>query len=640
MLADDSDSSSLSSAPEDEVKKLAPIFLKAKKATKLAAPPPDVSPPRPKRAPSPPHELVLADNPDIAFLVMFRSRWSDAFPTKLAHLGPQDIERGVVDSRPSDRVESLLCALLGLVLNRKKPVERGHYGRALEEAVATQKSQWPLRWSGRNPLHGGKDFHNMSPSERLDLMRTLALWSLSSSEVIQALIKEAYKQQRHGDDENQPRSVQPWGLDGEKRRYFLVEGQDDTAFRVYRESGRYNKTKECQWIHVAGSIEEVRALANKLESKEYDASQAARRLASRMVVAIPRFEATDEKRKRREYRQMKRQMFTRPEPGSGLYEGRTRGNRPRYNYDDMDDTMEDSDTASYGFRRSARHTGSSRTTPAVEPPTYTASGRQVKARHGGEYGASLLSTQVYSASGSPEVEDQEDEGYHETREGSEDSTVQAAGRATRSGGMNGSTFGGKRKRDPMDEQNGNKRTRHQPEDDDELMDELSEDESAGDWDSDANADADDDLPDAQESDEDDDGDSAERKSLVITLRVTDSAKRSVSPGLSQVPSREQKIEDGDNVNGTAPVTETGRDIKTSNPLSPRSATLSAVIKDGAESEEVGEATSSPVVAPNKAPTSTAPLPNAIYLNNMRTGPGNHIELSSQQSMREERVSAE
>lgn len=62
----DSDSSGLSSAPEEEVKKLAPIFQRAKKATKAAAPPPKASPPRPKRAPSPPHEETLADNPDIA----------------------------------------------------------------------------------------------------------------------------------------------------------------------------------------------------------------------------------------------------------------------------------------------------------------------------------------------------------------------------------------------------------------------------------------------------------------------------------------------------------------------------------------------------------------------------------------------
>jgi hypothetical protein len=54
---------------------------------------------------------------------MFRSRFSDAFPTKLIQFGPQDIERGVADTLPSPQIESLLCALLALVLNRKKPIE-------------------------------------------------------------------------------------------------------------------------------------------------------------------------------------------------------------------------------------------------------------------------------------------------------------------------------------------------------------------------------------------------------------------------------------------------------------------------------------------------------------------------------------
>lgn len=54
---------------------------------------------------------------------MFRSRFQDAFSSKLAHFGPQDIERGVVDIAPTKEIENLLCALLALVLNRKKPVE-------------------------------------------------------------------------------------------------------------------------------------------------------------------------------------------------------------------------------------------------------------------------------------------------------------------------------------------------------------------------------------------------------------------------------------------------------------------------------------------------------------------------------------
>ncbi len=59
----------------------------------------------------------------VQFIVMFRSRFNDVFPKSLQQYGPQDIEKGVVNSVPGEQVERLLCALLGLVLNRKKDVE-------------------------------------------------------------------------------------------------------------------------------------------------------------------------------------------------------------------------------------------------------------------------------------------------------------------------------------------------------------------------------------------------------------------------------------------------------------------------------------------------------------------------------------
>lgn len=126
---------------------------------------------------------------------------------------------------------------------------------------------------------------------QLDVLRTLILWSLSSSDILRAKIQEAYKQSRHNDDENQGLSVQPWGQDGDKRRYYLIEGQDDTAFRVYREGPRNLKATP-QWYSIAGDIDELRALASKLE--QVDGTQAARRLAGRMLAAVPRFEQSEE----------------------------------------------------------------------------------------------------------------------------------------------------------------------------------------------------------------------------------------------------------------------------------------------------------------------------------------------------------
>jgi hypothetical protein len=44
---------------------------------------------------------------------------------------------------------------------------RGHYGRALEDAISSHHSQWPTAWKGINPIHGGKNFNNMSAEERV-----------------------------------------------------------------------------------------------------------------------------------------------------------------------------------------------------------------------------------------------------------------------------------------------------------------------------------------------------------------------------------------------------------------------------------------------------------------------------------------
>lgn len=57
------------------------------------------------------------------FIVMFRSRFTEAFPKSLTNFGPQELERDVVDTVPGEQVEHFLCALLGLLLNRKQDVK-------------------------------------------------------------------------------------------------------------------------------------------------------------------------------------------------------------------------------------------------------------------------------------------------------------------------------------------------------------------------------------------------------------------------------------------------------------------------------------------------------------------------------------
>lgn len=117
----------------------------------------------------------------------------------------------------------------------------------------------------------------------------MILWSLSSSEAVQAKIKESYKQARHDDDLNQPLSVQPWGRDSLKRRYWLIEGHDDTNFRLYRESNP--ALKHNTWWSIAGSIPELEAVVEKLEGEKGINSK---KLSERIRASIPRFEASEE----------------------------------------------------------------------------------------------------------------------------------------------------------------------------------------------------------------------------------------------------------------------------------------------------------------------------------------------------------
>ena len=121
------------------------------------------------------------------------------------------------------------------------------------------------------------------------LLRALVLWSLDSSEAIKAVIKDSFKQSRHEDDLNQPLSVQPWGRDGDKRRFWLIEGQDDTHFRLYRESNP--KLKNITWRNVAGSIEELKIVGERLGEED---TMASRKLRDRITAAIPRFEAGED----------------------------------------------------------------------------------------------------------------------------------------------------------------------------------------------------------------------------------------------------------------------------------------------------------------------------------------------------------
>jgi len=202
-----------------------------------------------------------------------------------------------------------------------------------------------------------------------------------------------------------------------------------------------------------------------------------------------------------------------------MYEGRTRGKRMRYTYDDDEDhDIFDSDATS--TRRSTRNV-SSRNTPMDTGPTYTASGRPSRQPRRGDYGESLLSHELDNTT--DELSPDYKGGVVADGDEEDSEPVRSGGRVMRSSGRRPLVVGGvnPRKRKHIEGYNS--------------IDEMSEeDEDAGsgddEWDSDKNDAADEAMPDAEDEDDNEtaesDGDGDGPESLVVRLRVPPKALKS------------------------------------------------------------------------------------------------------------------
>lgn len=54
---------------------------------------------------------------------MFRKRFDSVMPKSLPHFGPLELELDLQQDPPAERTEHFLCAVLGLLLNRKQDIK-------------------------------------------------------------------------------------------------------------------------------------------------------------------------------------------------------------------------------------------------------------------------------------------------------------------------------------------------------------------------------------------------------------------------------------------------------------------------------------------------------------------------------------
>lgn len=221
------------------------------------------------------------------------------------------------------------------------------------------------------------------------------------------------------------------------------------------------------------------------------------------------------------YRLERKAKLERPVPGYSLYEGRTRGKRLRYTFDDNED--EDSDAA---VRRSTRNSGRE-SSAGPSAPTVTASGRQVRSRATGMYGETLLSGQTTEGV-SPAT------GDYVRSDASEEPDRPAHGRSTRAQQHLASRSAGAA--------NPKKRNFESYVDED-----ISEEEDATSWNGD---DEEEDEPEhmdlddeEEESDEEPSGTEEEPQSLLVRLKIGKEASSSFEKGPIPIKEDEGKLKE-------------------------------------------------------------------------------------------------
>ncbi|KAK9429671.1 hypothetical protein V1505DRAFT_400910 [Lipomyces doorenjongii] len=314
--------------------------------------------------------------PEISVLVMFRAKFAELYEG-VPDMGPQDFEEGVVSEKPTPEVDGFMCRTLSLVLNRKKYIEPGHSSRAIEEAMSNHGSAYwgPHNHSG--PFQGGYTFVTLDWEGRLEFLLALVHWSLISSEAVRKILLKGYSGNRLEDDRNCELAVPAIGMDSERRRYYLVEGLNDTRFRLFRETNP--RKRLVNWTPVASTHDELQIYIDEL--RRSDTSRHAKALTEKLAAELPRLDAGEQKRKRQTYRIQRKQIQDETAAVAaefgGMYRGRTRGKRVNYNAADGDQELEEYLEDEAQGRRQGR-SSTRRSSPATDTSAVvytTASGR-------------------------------------------------------------------------------------------------------------------------------------------------------------------------------------------------------------------------------------------------------------------------
>ncbi|ODV92161.1 hypothetical protein CANCADRAFT_83250 [Tortispora caseinolytica NRRL Y-17796] len=229
----------------------------------------------------------------IALVVLMRNVFSELF-RGVPDLSPQDLDSLLTLPTMVSDLEKVFCRLLSLALNRRKHIDPGHFGRALEEFISA--NTYPqVSYQAPEVNHflrtEAAHFSIASYGVRANFLKILAQTALSSSDQIRAIISANYGTTRATENLSNPLVITPKGKDSYKRLYYYVPGSGpDSLSAVYRQSNP--KIEPDRWVSIAQTASGVRDLIDSLRSSDLKDTK---ELCQKLKEILPEMEERQER---------------------------------------------------------------------------------------------------------------------------------------------------------------------------------------------------------------------------------------------------------------------------------------------------------------------------------------------------------
>ncbi|EPB84662.1 hypothetical protein HMPREF1544_08605 [Mucor circinelloides 1006PhL] len=283
---------------------------------------------------APPYQFSSLQQWQIAYIYAFSATFNhhqEVSPQyyKLPLFTPQDLE-DEIQKQESELIHQIICACLGNILNRNKPIES--FKNSLQQLITDKMKAFDIDFEV-NPLL--KQNYNALPTDvKLYILYSLIEWQLQDSTAVKAIV-DIYNLQDGLTDEN-PIIARPVGTDSKKRTYWQF---GDSPW-IWRESSSMKSLS--QWETLCRNRQDLEQLVDSFSAST---SRLEKALVKTIKEEIYDIAIKEEQRKLRKERAEMRKLIP-VEVSITPTTLRSRGNRSQrvhYNFDDIYGIDDDGD---------------------------------------------------------------------------------------------------------------------------------------------------------------------------------------------------------------------------------------------------------------------------------------------------------